>query len=198
MPQDATLQNKIQRIAGIVEQLESTADPNTRASVQDLLESLMTLHGAGLERILEFARAQGESGAQLIRKCTADELVSSLLILYGLHPDDLKTRVAQAIENTRPLLEKHAAHAALISIAEDGTVRARLQLKPNGSCGSTASTVRSALEAALQDAAPDALAIHIEEIGAGAAAFVPVARLQSAAPASTSPLSVVSVERGGD
>jgi Fe-S cluster biogenesis protein NfuA len=195
MPQDATLQNKIERIAGILEQLESTADPNTRALVQDLLESLMTLHGAGLEQILEFARALGEPGAELIKKCSRHELVSSLLILYGLHPDDLRTRVQRAIENTHALLEKHAAHAELNTIGEDGTVSVRLGLKPNGGCGSAASTVRNAIETAIQDAAPDALAIHIEETGAGAA-FVPLAKLQSAS--SISPLSAAPAQRDGD
>lgn len=195
MPQDAALQNKIQRIAGIVEQLESTADPNTRALVKDLLESLMTLHGAALERILEFARALGEPGAEWIKKCSRDELVSSLLILYGLHPDHLRTRVERAIENARPLLEKHAAHPELISVGEDGTVRVQLHQKPNGVCGATASTARSALQAALLDAAPDAFAIQIEEIGAGTA-FVPIAKLQAAS--CTSSLSAAPAQRGGD
>jgi Fe-S cluster biogenesis protein NfuA len=196
MPQDAALQNKVQRIAGIVERLESSADPNARALVKDLLESLMTLHGAGLERILAFARSQGEPGAELIRKCSSDDLVSSLLILYSLHPDDLKTRVERAIDKTRPLLEKHAARAELISIDDMGTVVLRLHLKPNGGCGSTASSVRGALEAALQDAAPDALAIRIEESGTDAAGFVPLAKLQSAHALSTLP--AAPAQRGGD
>jgi len=196
MAPDSTLQNKIQRIAGIVEQLESNADPNTRALAKYLLESLMALHGAAFERILELARAEGEAGAELVRKCSRDELVSGLLILYGLHPDDLRTRVEHALEKTRPLLEKHAAHAELTSIRDDGAVTVRLHLKPNGGCGSTVSSLRAALEAALQDAAPDALSIHIEEIGAGVAGFVPVANLQTGQ--TILGLSSAAAQRGGD
>jgi Fe-S cluster biogenesis protein NfuA len=196
MPQDVALQKRVQRIAGIVEQLESSADPNARALVKDLLESLMTLHGAALERILEFARSDGESGAELVRKCSRDELVSGLLILYGLHPDDLRTRVQRALDNIRPVLEKHASHAELVSLADDGMVSVRLRLKPDGGCGSTAATVRNALQAALEDAAPDALAIHIEEVGTGAGGFVPIAKLQTSSIIPS--LSAAPTPRGGD
>ena len=53
MAQDAAFQKRIQRIGELVEQLESAADPNARAMAKELLESLMALHGAALERILE-------------------------------------------------------------------------------------------------------------------------------------------------
>ena len=55
MAQDATFQKQMQRIGEIVEQLESAADPNSRAMAKELLESLMALHGAAMERILELA-----------------------------------------------------------------------------------------------------------------------------------------------
>jgi Fe-S cluster biogenesis protein NfuA len=179
MAQETALQNQIQRIAGIVQRLESEADPNSRALAKELLESLMALHGAGLERILELARQSGETGDAIIEKCGKDELVSSVLLLYGLHPDDLKTRVERAIEKSGKFLEPHAAHAELVSISEDGSVKVRLQMKPNGGCGSTAATLRATLEAALQDAAPDAASILIEEIGTAQPGFVPIAQLQS-------------------
>ena len=62
MAQDASIQTRIQRIGEIVEQLESTADPNARALAKDLLESLMAFHGAALERILEIASEAGGEG----------------------------------------------------------------------------------------------------------------------------------------
>ena len=111
MAQDTALQKRIQRIGTIVEQLESAADANSRALAKELLESLMALHGAGLERILELAREAGETGHTLIGKCGRDELVSSLLLLYGLHPDDLNTRVTRALEKSQSFLDSHAARA---------------------------------------------------------------------------------------
>jgi Fe-S cluster biogenesis protein NfuA len=182
MARNSDLQNKIQRIGAIVEQLELMADPNSRALAKDLLESLMALHGAGLERILELASESGKDGEVFIKKCGGDELVSGLLLIYGLHPDDLATRVGRALEESRPFLESHAAHAELKSIAEGGTITVQLHRKPNGGCGSGGETVRATLEAHIQNAAPDAPSILIEETGLGISGFVSVAQLQSGQP----------------
>jgi Fe-S cluster biogenesis protein NfuA len=178
MAQDKALQKRIQRIGEIVEQLEATADPNARTMAKELLESLMALHGAALERILDVASEGGEAGETIIRKCGRDELVSSLLLLYGLHPEDLRSRVTRALEKSKGYVEKHGGSAELVSIGEDGTVTLRLEVKSNG-CSSSAASVKSTLEAAIQDAAPDAASIVVEETGAGLtrSGFVSVAQL---------------------
>ena len=142
-------------------------DPNSRALAKELLESLMALHGAGLERILELAAEEGDSGAKLIEKCGRDELVSSLLLLYGLHPDDLATRVERALEKTRPFLAVACgASANWCPSARTGRLPFALQQSASG-CGSTAATVRSTLEAAIQDAAPDATSDRGRGAGGG-------------------------------
>ena len=61
MPPDKDLQKRIQRIGEIVEQLEATADPNARAMAKELLESLMALHGAALEKILNYYSRGGRN-----------------------------------------------------------------------------------------------------------------------------------------
>jgi Fe-S cluster biogenesis protein NfuA len=180
MAQDAAFQKRIQRIGKLVEHLETCSDPRARASAKELLESLMALHGAALERILELVSEAGGPGDAIIRKCGADELVSSVLLLYGLHPEGLQTRVTRALEKTRTYLESHAANADLVSIGDDGVVTLRLEVKSAG-CGSSAATVKSTLEAAVQNAAPDATSIIVEESGAALtqSGFVSVAQLES-------------------
>jgi Fe-S cluster biogenesis protein NfuA len=197
MAQDKTLQKQIQRIGEIVEQLESGADPNARAMAKELLESLMALHGAALERILQIAAEAGEPGESIIKKCGRDDLVSSLLLLYGLHPEDLRTRVSRALEKSKRQLELQGANAVLISISEEGAVAVRLAVKSNG-CGSTTASARSALEAALQDAAPDAATILVEETGEALprSGFVSVAQLQGGR--ALSALTVAQTRRSGD
>jgi Fe-S cluster biogenesis protein NfuA len=196
MAPETALQKQIQRIGAMVEQLESTTDPHLRALAKELLESLMALHGAGLERILELASTAGEAGNAIIRDCGRDELVSSLLLLYGLHPDDLRTRVARALEKSRSYLEPHGASAELVSIREDGSVLVRLRVQSSG-CSSSASTVKAALEAAIQDAAPDATSILVEESGGLArSGFVPLAQLESGQ--AMAALSVPRTQRGGE
>ena len=197
MAQEAEFQKRIQRIGEIVEQLEANADPNARIMAKDLLESLMALHGAALERILELAYDAGEVGQTIVRKCGSDDLVSSVLLLYGLHPEDLRSRVTHALEKSRAYLESHAANAELVSVREDGCVTVRLRVKSSG-CGSSTGLVRSTLEAAIQDAAPDAQSIVVEEIGGGLArsGFVPLAQLESGAAMAV--LSAGRAQRSGD
>ena len=197
MAQDAALQKRIQRIGEIVEQLETTPDPNSRAMAKELVESLMALHGAALERILELASQAGETGQTIIRKYGGDELVSSVLLLYGLHPEDLQSRVRQALEKSRGYLESHAASAELVSLSDSGVVHVRMHAKPNG-CGSSGAAVKSTLEAALQDVAPDAAAILVEETGAAqtGSGFVSIAQLQNGHAMAS--LSAARTQRGGD
>lgn len=197
MAVDTTLQKQIRRIGEIIERLESTADPNARAMARELLESLMALHGAALQRILEIASEAGESGETAIRKFARDELVSSLLLLYGLHPEDLNTRVARALENTRSYLASHSASAGLVSIGDDGTVTLRLEVKSTG-CGSSTASVKAYLEAAIQDAVPDATSIVVEDAVAllAQSGFVSLAQLESGQ--SMASLSAARAQRGGD
>jgi Fe-S cluster biogenesis protein NfuA len=174
----ATVQRQIQKVAELVQRLESSTDPDVRAMARELLESLMSFHGAALERILEFAANSGEAGETIIQKCGSDELVSSLLLLYGLHPQDLQTRVTRALEKSRKFLEGHSAAAEIVSVGEDGAVIVQLYVQANG-CESSAASVKSTLEAALQDATPDAPSIIVEMIESGLpkSGFVSLERL---------------------
>jgi Fe-S cluster biogenesis protein NfuA len=185
MAEDAAFQKRVQRIGELVAQLETAADPNSRALAKDLVESLMALHGGALERMLEIASKAGESGESIIRKCGGDELVGSVLLLYGLHPEDMRTRVIRAIEKSHDFLSMHSAKAKLVSIHEDGTVTVRLELGSSGGCGSSAALVKSTLEVALQNAAPDATTVVVEEAGAllTQSGFVSVAQLRASGPA---------------
>jgi Fe-S cluster biogenesis protein NfuA len=195
---DTALQKRMQRIGEIVEQLETSADPNTRAIARELLESLMALHGAGIERILEIAANAGEAGESVIRKCGRDELVSSLLLLYGLHPENLSARVTRALEKLRTNLDSHAAKVELLSISDEGVVKVRLDVKANGGCGSSAATLKATVEGALQDAAPDATSIVVQETGASVtgSGFVSIAQLSSGQ--SMAAAFVARTERSGD
>jgi Fe-S cluster biogenesis protein NfuA len=203
MAQDAAFQKQVQRIGELVERLEATADPNARALAKELVESLMALHGAALERILEIAAGSNDgdaAGDAIIQKCAHDELVSSVLLLYGLHPEDLNTRVANALDKKRGFLESHTASVELVSIGADGTVTVRLHVKASGGCGSTASLVKSTIEGAIQDAAPDAAAVVVEESGVAlkSAGFVPVTQLMGGGPGILASSATPQAARSGD
>ncbi len=52
----------------------------------------------------------------LIEKLGRDPLVSSLLVLYGLHPRSLEARVIDAVERLAPKLQRDGAVAELLGI----------------------------------------------------------------------------------
>ncbi len=153
-------QDDMQRIGGLVQQIDSIADPALRSATKDLVQSLMDLHGAALEKALDIVAEAGEPGMDIIGRLGRDSLVSSVLILYGLHPEDLETRVAKAVDRIRPQLRKQGCEVELLGVNE-GAIRLRVQTGSH-TCGSTAKTVQATLEGAIYDAAPDMSSLVIE------------------------------------
>ena len=150
----------MQRIGGLVQEIESIADPAVRTATQDLVRSLMDLHGAALEKALTIVAESGEPGMGIIDRLGRDSLVSSVLILYGLHPEDLETRVVKAVDRLRPELRKQGCEVELLGV-NTGAIRLRVQIGSH-TCGSTAKTVQAKLEGAMYDAAPDLTSLGIE------------------------------------
>jgi len=127
--EDHAFRHDIRRIEALIGDIESIADPAVRASVEALVRALMDLHGAVLERMMDIVADSGAAGAAMIDRFAGDDLVGALLLLYGLHPLDLETRVVQALDTVRPYLRSHGGNVELLGVA-DGVVRLRLQ----GSC----------------------------------------------------------------
>jgi Fe-S cluster biogenesis protein NfuA len=157
---DRDFREDVQRIGGLVQQIESIADPALRAASQDLVRSVMDLHGAALEKALNIIAESGEPGMGIIDRLGRDSLVSSVLILYGLHPEDLETRVVKAVERVRPELRKQGCEVELCGV-NAGAIRLRVQIGSH-TCGSTAKTVQANLEGAMYEAAPDLTSLVIE------------------------------------
>ncbi len=176
MSENKDLQHRIQRIGGLVQEIESIADPSVRASTKQLVQLLMEFHGAGLDRALEIIAKTGDPGLRLIDELGRDPLVSSLLVLYGLHPDDLETRVNRAVEQVRPKVQRNGGEVELLGI-EDGVVRLRLGLTGHA-CASTGATLQSIVEEAIYEAAPDIVSILVEGLeGKPAKGFVSLDKL---------------------
>jgi Fe-S cluster biogenesis protein NfuA len=177
MSDDKEFQTKIQRIGELVAELENIAEPESRVGAKALVQLLLDLHAVGLERVLEVVARKGETGQQIIDELGGDPLVSSLLVLYGIHPLDLDSRIAQAVENIRPKVRKGGGELKLLSTHE-GVVRLNIQVTAH-SCGSTGNTLKQIVEDALYEAAPDMTRLQIEgvEDAAGSSGFVPLGKL---------------------
>jgi Fe-S cluster biogenesis protein NfuA len=177
--EEKDFQNRVQKIGGLVHDLETIADPASRAAAKELVQLLMDLHGTGLERILDIVFQSGDQGARAIDELGQDPLVSSLLILYGLHPEELQTRVERKLHEIESKLHKMGAAAKLISV-NGGEVRVRATVESH-SCGSTARTVQATVEEAIYEAAPDLTSLVMEGLQEPAASgFVGVEKLLGA------------------
>lgn len=155
-------QQRIQQIEELIRKIETMADPAARACAVELVQSLMELHGAGIERMMEIVSQAGETGLDIIDDLGRDDLVAGLLLLYGLHPVALETRVRQALDKVRPYLHSHGGNVDLLGVNE-GVVRLQMQGSCSG-CPSSAMTLKSAIEEAIYEVAPDvAEIIAVEE-----------------------------------
>jgi Fe-S cluster biogenesis protein NfuA len=177
MPDDKDFQAKVQRIGELVGELENIKDAEARASAKALVQLILDLHASGLERVMEIVAKNGDLGQHTIDDLGRDPLVSSLLVLYGLHPLDLECRVVQAVDKVRPQVRKGGGELDLLGI-ESGVVRLQLQVTGHG-CASTGKTLKAMVEDALYEAAPDMNRLLIEglEEQAGSSGFVPLGKL---------------------
>lgn len=142
-----------------------------RERAEELVRLVTDLYGAGLERLLEILHDAGRLDATALSALAGDDLVASLLLVHGLHPDDLETRVDRAVRAVRPSLLAEGADVEVAAIDADA-VRLRL-VGTVGGCGAgaLADTVRAAVEAA----APDA----VVDVEPPRASVIPVSALRS-------------------
>lgn len=141
-----------ERVEKLVARLDSSTDAETRAVALELVQCVMELHGAALDRMLG-SISQTSAGEAALDVALQDDLVSSVLLLHGLHPDSMETRVLRALEKVRPYLHSHGGDVEYLSVT-DGVVRLKL-LGSCGSCPSSSVTLKNAVEEALYEAAPD-------------------------------------------
>ena len=160
MAEEREFELRLQRIGDGLNKLENVADPAVRSAAKELVQLLMEMHGSALNQMLEIIFQSGETGARMIDELGQDAEVSSLLVLYGLHPDKLETRVERKLIEIGSRLFKMGAEAELVSVnGSDVLVRVTLQ---GHACGSTSQNVRALVEEAVYEAAPDMTSLIVE------------------------------------
>lgn len=145
-------QAQTERVEKLAAKLDQANDPEVRATALELVQSVVELHGAALQSLIDRC-LETPDGERVLQEALQDDLVASMFLLHSLHPDDIETRVLRGIESVRPYLKSHGGDCELIDV-HDGIVRLRL----HGSCGSCPSsslTLKNAVEEALFQAAPD-------------------------------------------
>ena len=154
-----TLRETSERIDELLDELGQSAVPAVMERVEELMRSVLTLYGAGLDRVMELADHSADEG--LVRRLADDDVVGNLLILHDLHPDDVLTRVQAALDQVRPYLGSHAGGVELLGVDAESVAHLKLEGSCDG-CASSALTVQSAIEDAIMVAAPDVVAVVAE------------------------------------
>jgi len=203
----------IARVQELTAQLEEVQDFQARAVADELVSSIVQLYGAGLEHIVEALEEPGATVAEVRDRLVGDGVVASLLLIHGLYPVDLETRVREALDSVRPYMESHGGDVELVEIV-DGVARMRLVGHCEG-CPASEATLELAIKKALEETAPDLDGLEVEGVseppapvgafelpviqsnGNGAAAPTPAwVDLGAAAPAAgtTAPVAVAGAE----
>ena len=132
-------------------------DELTASTAEELVGLLVRMYGDGLERII------AGLDPDFVRGLAKDGVIAGLLALHDLHPDDVETRVVQALDKVRPYLGSHAGGVEYLGIDDGGQVHLRLQGSCDGCPGSSA-TVKMAIETALLEAAPEITGVEVENV----------------------------------
>jgi Fe-S cluster biogenesis protein NfuA len=148
------------RIEGLLDELASVGDYQVTERAEELVAAVVELYGAGLERIVSVL-TDDPAGSALLDRITDDDLVSNLLMLHGLHPDDVGVRVQAALDKVRPYLGAHAGGIEFLGVDEHGVAQLRLEGSCDG-CAGSAATVHNAVERAVLEAAPEVVAVQVE------------------------------------
>jgi Fe-S cluster biogenesis protein NfuA len=147
------------RVEALLTELGRLSDASAVATAEALVQTLVELYGAGLDRVMEIVTETG--AAETIARLTCDDLVSGLLVVHDLHPLTTAERVGTALDGVRPYLGLHDGGVELIEITPAGVVRLRLLGGCDG-CPSSRITITDAIERAITSAAPEVSAIDVE------------------------------------
>ena len=153
-------QARLQHLDTLLQEAEHLADPAARGRLREIVQAILDLHGAGLERLLEHVAEAGRAGRGIIDACARDDVVGGLLLLHGLHPLGVEERVRQALEGVRPSLRAHGGNVELLEV-RDGMVRLRLEGNCHH-CPSSAVTMQQTVEEAIYGKAPEVTTVEVE------------------------------------
>ena len=162
MPETPDVDATVRKLEALLEEI-GAADPQLRERSEEAIRLLMQLYGCGFARVVEIA------GGEVASRLGEDKLVSSLLLLHGLHPVDAATRIREALQrverrlgNQRLVLTGISENVAQIRVDSDG--RAPV---PSG--------LAAMIERAVADCAPDIAGLEIEGLPQPAITLVQIA-----------------------
>ncbi|MFF1355087.1 hypothetical protein [Streptomyces sp. NPDC058297] len=146
------------RVEEIIDHLTSEKDSEAARAAEELVRVLMDFYGTGLARMVSLLgalEAEGDPFAAMLE----DELVTSLLVLHDLHPEDTAARIDRALASVR---RRHPVELVSFDDAT-GTLHLRSAEGSGCGCSGTAAEARQAVEGALACFAPEVTSVDIQQ-----------------------------------
>lgn len=172
---DSGFLQRMQQVEALVARLEQCNDPATQAAARQLVQALLELHAAALEKVLGVLNRQDQQ--QVVERLAADDLVGSVLLLHELHPWPVQKRVDRAVARIRTTLSAQGGEVELLSLTAQAAHLRVTAGKGGCGCGSTGSSgVGETVKQAVRDAAPELAVVEVEvaEPAATPSATVPL------------------------
>ena len=174
---DEEVRARLDRLEDLLALVEKTPGPSGELALSAVTE-LAQVYGEALARVVDHAASAGAT--ELLSAYTGDELIGHLLVLHGVHPEPVESRVARAVDEVQPAVVEHGGRLALRGI-EDGVATVELTV---GGCGSSGQGLRDAVREAVLCVAPELNDVNIASSRPAAQpAFVPLTTLSKADPA---------------
>jgi Fe-S cluster biogenesis protein NfuA len=179
--EDREVRQLVAQTDALLNKVEALEDGEAKSLALETIQLLFELYGEGLARML--SQAVRSDTTALLDGYKQDDLISHLLLMHELHPDDTETRVQQGLDEVRPYMESHGGNVELLSV-ESGVAHLRLVGSCHG-CAASSITMKLAVEKAVHKYAPELLAIEaegaLEPPSNPLEGFVPVSTLGTAA-----------------
>lgn len=152
------------RVETLIGALEADSDREEAAAARELVGLILDLHGDGLAAMMAVIGTASERDA-LFAQLVEDEHARGLLLLHGLHPDSVETRVRQAVDRLRAPLGVDGIRVEVQSVI-GGEARVRITCRDDATGGPRRWLLPVEIEQAIVAAAPEIERVKYEGLDA--------------------------------
>lgn len=156
LPESELAEDALARLAGQIARLEEIAgswDEHHAGTLSALKASIEELNREAFRRLIRQLREDPACAARLA-SVVRDPFIFGVLRFHGLVRDPLEHRVAQALEQVRPMLQNHGGDVELVAVKLPDTVDIRLVGACHG-CPASGQTLTEGVERAIRDQCPE-------------------------------------------
>ncbi len=172
------------RIEALLSAIEQSATPPIADVAGRLTAETTEFYGEALERAFTLLHESGQGDA--IRAALGDDLVASLLVVHGLHPQSMYDRVQMCLADLAETLGETGGAVEFVGIDDDEMVTVRI----NGGSDIHRWRTRLAVEKGIDRAAPDHGGIEVlgarnEPPPVSITTYIPIESIRRSAPRRT-------------